>query len=157
MNRPSLKNTFYFIKDFCEDTAENFRETAVTAVDRAKLQYRITAQRKELNAMYASLGKDVYNCLDRKNADALSEEETNALRNRISAKEELMLGLEKQLRIVSGQVICPDCGRFISERYSYCPYCGHKLTSTEFTAETDGRTGDVTEDELALVREIDDI
>ena len=31
------KNAFFFVKDFCEDTADNLKETAMTAMDSTKL------------------------------------------------------------------------------------------------------------------------
>ena len=54
-----IKQALLYGKDFCEDTAENIKETVVTAMDATKLSYRITAQRNELNALYASLGRNL--------------------------------------------------------------------------------------------------
>ena len=124
-----LKNAFFYVKDFCEDTAENLRETAVAVMDTAKLQYRITSQRNTLTAMYASLGKNLYNGVNGESVETLAPEEINSLCERIATKEEILKGLEKQLRIVSGKIICSSCGRFMSDKYRYCPYCGRKFTS----------------------------
>lgn len=153
MNIRSVKNFIYYAKDVCEDRIDDLKEGVSTAVDRARLQRRITAQRNELNAMYASLGKDMCDCLY-KDGGSLDDGEASALYGRVKAKEEVIDGLERQLRIVAGKVICPACGRFTSERYSYCPYCGRRIGSVPCDDPNDV---DVSEEELAIVREIDDI
>ena len=145
-----LKSVFLYAKDFCEDTADNIKETVVTAVDCAKLHYRIVSMRNELNNLYAVLGKFLMNGEEEGNQ---KEEQINALIERINAKEELLSGLLDQYRIVSGKVICPDCGRFLSEKYPYCPYCGNRVNDL---VEGDGYS-DVTEEELEDVREIDEL
>ena len=143
-----LRNAFLSGKDFCEDTAENFRETVTAAMDAAKLQYRITAKRKEINSLYAVLGRIMY-------ADTVlkaeEKEQVKGLRLRIAAKEELLSGLEKQLRIVSGKIICPGCGRFMSDKYSYCPWCGRH---TGGCGESEAGS-DISGEELLDVREIE--
>lgn len=144
----SIKNAILYGKDFCEDTAENLRETIVTAVDKTKLQYKITAQRNALNALYAAYGKMQY---DGKNGDESSEMLEN-LGQRIQQKEELLFGLEEQYRIVSGKVICPECGRFMSEKYRFCPFCGRENLKGEDYMEMD-----VSEDDLYEIREIDEL
>lgn len=146
----AIKNAILYGKDFCEDTAENIRETVVNAVDCAKLHYRIVANRKELNALYAQLGKNLLSGAGKENA--ANEEEINRICARISSKEEILNGLTDQYRIVCGKVICPDCGKFMSEKYTYCPYCGKKVSDVE--AEI---SSDVTESDLDFVREIDEM
>lgn len=147
-----LKNAFLYGKDFCEDTAENIKETVITAVDCAKLHYRIVSKRNELNSLYAILGKSLMNGDDGEDA-AEKEEKINALIERINTKEEILSGLLDQYRIVSGKVICPDCGKFLSEKYSYCPYCGNLVNEL---VENYG-DADVTDEELEDVREIDEL
>ena len=139
----ALRKAFLSGRDFCEDTSENIRETVLAAMDAAKLQYRITAKRKELNALYAALGRMV---CDNQQDD---KEAVDGIRLRIEAKEELLGGLEKQLRIVSGKVICPRCGRFMSDKYSFCPWCGRH------TGVTEEDEADVSGEELLDIREID--
>ena len=146
----AIKNAILYGKDFCEDTAENIRETVVNAVDCAKLHYRIVANRKELNALYAQLGKNLLSGAGKENG--ANEEEINRICARINAKEEILTGLTDQYRIVCGKVICPDCGKFMSEKYTYCPYCGKKVSDAE--AEI---SSDVTESDLDFVREIDEM
>ncbi len=142
--KEKIKNLFLYGKDFCEDTAENLKETLSSAVDSAKLQYRITSQRKQLNALYASLGRM---CVE--GQDEMEAEMANLL-PRIKKKEELLAGLEDQLRIVCGKVICPDCGRFMSEKYVFCPWCGRATG-----ADSEEPESDITYDELYDIREID--
>ena len=144
------KNAFYYVKDFCEDTADNLRETAMTAMDSAKLQYRITSQRNELNAMYATLGRMLHG-----GEQSEDQKEIESLLERINAKDEILKGLEKQLRIVAGKVICSGCGRFMSERYTYCPYCGKQSGDVSEVEEI--FVSDITGDELDEVRQLDDI
>lgn len=146
------KTAFFYVKDFCEDTADNFKETAMTAMDSAKLQYRIISQRNELNAMYATLGRLLYSGV--KGEGHGESDEDIDLCERINAKEEILKGLEKQLRIVAGKVICSGCGRFMSERYSYCPYCGKHVSDDE---SDESFVSDITVEELDEVRLIDDI
>lgn len=151
-----IRRAFLYGKDFCEDTAENLRETVVTAVDSAKLQYRITSQRNELNALYATLGRILYNeTLSEGEREDASAEEITGLCARIKAKESLLDGLQKQLRIVCGKVICPGCGRFMSEKYAYCPWCGRPTSVEEDHDDSD--ISDISSEELDDVREIDDI
>lgn len=150
------KNAFFFVKDFCEDTADNLKETAMTAMDSAKLQYRIISQRNELNAMYATLGRLLYSGVNEEGESRSEDEETiSKLCERINAKDEILKGLEKQLRIVAGKIICSGCGRFMSERYSYCPYCGKRVG--DVVMENDNFASDITVEELDDVRQIDDI
>ena len=150
------KNAFFYVKDFCEDTADNFKETAMTAMDSAKLKYRITSQRNELNAMYATLGRALYSGVSGDGeAPEASPEDISGLCERINAKDEILKGLEKQLRIVAGKVICSGCGRFMSERYSYCPYCGKR--ANDDLLEDEFFVSDITGDELDEVRQLDDI
>lgn len=141
----ALRKAFLSGRDFCEDTSENIKETLSAAIDAAKLQYRITSMRKELNALYATIGRAAYNGMQE------SEETLKGIRLRIEAKEELLSGLEKQLRIVSGKVICPGCGRFMSDKYSFCPWCGRHTGISE-DEETEA---DVSGEELLDIREID--
>ena len=149
------QNAFFFLKDFVEDTADNIRETAMTAMDSAKLQYRITSQRNELNAMYATLGRALYKV---EGGDAVVEEsegDISELCMRISAKDVILKGLEKQLRVVAGKIICSGCGRFMSDRYAYCPYCGKRVSDE--VIEDEFFVSDITGDELDEVRQLDDI
>ena len=145
----TLKNALLYGKDFCEDTAENIRETVVTAIDSAKLHYRIVNKRNELNALYAMLGKDL---LAGAGNDEVKAQEINKLCERIKSKEELLSGLLDQYRIVSGKVICPDCGRFTSEKFSFCPYCGNRMNEV-----SDEPVSDLDDDDLSDVRELDGI
>ncbi len=145
----TIKNAFLYVKDFCEDTAENIKETAINAVDCAKLHYRIVAKRNEINNLYALLGKNLMNSSEENES---KEAAINALCEKITQKEEILSGLLDQYRLVCGKVICPDCGRFMSEKYSYCPYCGNHVSDL-----TDTPDADVTDEELFDIREIDEI
>ena len=147
----TVKNVFLYGKDFCEDTVENIRETVVTAVDCAKLHYRIVSKRNELNSLYALLGKDLLNGAGGEDT-AAREAEINKLCDRIKKKEELLFGLLDQYRIVCGKVICPDCGRFMSEKYSFCPYCGNRMSDA-----SEAPVSDIEESELLDIRELDEI
>ena len=150
------KNAFFFVKDFFEDTADNLKETAMTAMDSTKLQYRIISQRNELNAMYATLGRLLYSGVNEEGESQGENEETiRGLCERINAKDEILKGLEKQLRLVAGKVICSGCGKFMSERYSYCPYCGKRVSDEIVDDEI--FTSDITVEELDEVRQLDDI
>ena len=149
------QNAFFFLKDFVEDTADNIKETAMTAMDSAKLQYRITSQRNELNAMYATLGRALYKVDGGDGVVEANEGDISELCVRISAKDEILKGLEKQLRVVAGKVICSGCGRFMSDRYAYCPYCGKRVTDE--VIEDEFFVSDITGDELDEVRQLDDI
>ncbi len=140
-----IKDFLLNAKDFCEDTAENLKDTVGVAVDSAKLQYRITAQRKSLNEIYASLGRA---CVEGQDE---MEAQMSVLIPKIKKKEELLAGLEDQLRIVCGKVICPDCGRFMSEKYVFCPWCGRATG-----ADTDQPESDITYEELFDIREIEE-
>ncbi len=144
-----IKNAFLYGKDFCEDTAENIKETVINAVDCAKLHYRIVSKRNEVNNLYAILGKSLMNGSD----DAEGREEAiNALCQKITKKEDILNGLLEQYRLVCGKVICPDCGRFMSEKYSYCPYCGNHVSDA-----IDEPVSDISDEELIDVREIDEL
>ncbi len=144
-----LRNALLYGKDFCEDTVENLRETVVTAVDTAKLQYKINALRNEINVLYALLGRIKFAEISGEECDG---EEAAKLCSRIEQKEELLCGLEKQYRIVCGKVICPECGKFMSAKYTYCPWCSRRIGEEEAEDESD-----VTEDALLEIREIDEL
>lgn len=142
----TIKNAILYGKDFCEDTAENIKETVVNAVDCAKLHYRIVAKRNEVNALYAVLGKNLMRGTEE------SEAAINALCEKITKKEDILNSLLEQYRIVCGKVICPECGRFMSEKYTYCPYCGKRVSDT-----VEAPVSDISEEELTDVREIDEL
>ena len=145
-----LKSAFLYGKDFCEDTAENIKETVTNAVDCAKLHYRIVSKRNDLNNLYAILGKLLMTGVQ--SDDSEREQTINSICERINKKEELLAGLLEQYRLVSGKVICPDCGRFMSERYTFCPYCGNHVSDSAALLEAD-----VTDEELLEVQEIDEL
>ncbi len=149
-----IKQALLYGKDFCEDTAENIKETVVTAMDATKLHYRITAQRSELNALYAALGRNVQAELNGKDSGRLSEDEIARISSRINAKEEILSDLEKQYRVVSGKVICPKCGKFISDNVAFCPFCGR---ATDMSADYNEYDSDISDDELSELRELDEI
>ncbi len=149
-----IKQALLYGKDFCEDTAENIKETVVTAMDATKLYYRITAQRNELNALYASLGRNALAELTDKENGRLSEDEIARISSRINAKEEILSDLEKQYRVVSGKVICPKCGKFISDNVAFCPFCGR---ATDISADYTEYDSDISDDELDELRELDEI
>ena len=149
-----IKQVLLYGKDFCEDTAENIKETVVTAVDATKLQYRITAQRNELNALYASLGRSLQADLTGKENGRLNDEEIARISSRINAKEEILSDLEKQYRVVSGKVICPKCGKFISDSVAFCPFCGR---ATDMSADYSEYDSDVSDDDLSELRELEEI
>ncbi len=149
-----IKQAFLYGKDFCEDTAENIKETVVTAMDATKLHYRITSQRNELNALYAALGRNAQAELNGKDSDKLSEDEIARISLRINAKEEILSDLEKQYRFVSGKVICPKCGKFISDNVAFCPFCGR---ATDISADYTECESDISDDELDELREIEEL
>ena len=144
-----IKGAVLYGKDFLHHTAENFRETAITAVDCAKLHYRIVSNRNELKNLYAILGRTL---LIGTGDGGEHEAEINKLCERIKAKEDVLSGLLKQYRVVAGKVICPECGKFMSDSYAYCPYCGKHVSDV---SEDDG--SDISEEELDAVREIDEL
>ncbi len=149
-----IKKALLYGKDFCEDTAENIKETVVTAVDATKLRYRITSQRNELNALYATLGKNTFAELCEKDDGRLSEDEVSGLCSRIAAKEIILCDLEKQFRIVCGKVICPKCGKFISDKNAFCPFCGR---ATDISADYSDYDSDISDSDLDELREIDEV
>lgn len=149
-----IKQAFLYGKDFCEDTAENIKETVVTAMDATKLYYRITAQRNELNALYAALGRNAQAELTDKESGRLSEDEIARISSRINAKEEILSDLEKQYRVVSGKVICPKCGKFISDNVAFCPFCGR---ATDTVSDYSDYDADISDDELSELREIEEL
>ena len=147
-----FKSAFYYGKDFCEDTAENLKETLITAVDCTKLHYRIVSQRNELNNLYAILGRTLLKGAEDED-NAKKEERINSLIEKITLKEDILFGLVEQYRIVSGKVICPDCGKFMNDKYSFCPWCGNLVKDFP----VDDVESDVTVEDLADVREIDEL
>ena len=62
--------------------------------------------------------------------------------------------LEKQYRVVTGKVICPKCGKFISETGAFCPFCGR---ATDISTDYTDYDSDISDDELDELREIDEI
>ena len=147
-----LRSALLYCKDFCEDTAENLRETVVTAVDTAKLQYKITALRNEINVLYSLMGRIKISELSGEDPEEGEALDAAVLKERIEQKEELLCGLEKQYRVVCGKVICPQCGRFMSEKYTYCPWCGRRIGEEDTEQDSD-----VTEETLLEIREIDEL
>lgn len=115
--------------DFLKNIGEKVSETGKAVGGKtkqvseiAKITYKITAEEKAVEELYAVLGKA---CYEAENAKAESPYFGQC--EEISAKMDGIEELKKQLNAIKGIVVCENCKAEISAENDFCGKCGAKL------------------------------
>lgn len=104
------------------DTGKGIAQTTRNYADVTKLNGQIAAEEKNLNAVYARLGRAWF--------EAHGEEEApefDADAAEVKASLEKIAGWRAQINAIRGVQICPECGKELPEAALFCSACGTKL------------------------------
>lgn len=100
--------------------SENYKKMS----EKSKLKKEISQLDSELNGIYASVGRKLYN------ADPDNKEFAKIFGD-ISEKESELQLLKKELKILEESVPCKKCGELMPQDAEVCPNCGAKNAKQE--------------------------
>ena len=93
-------------------------ENASIATSKANIKITLKSKTDALNAMYASLGKEYFNGLTKKEQKKYTD---------ILELEEEIRKLNRDLDAINDARVCQKCGTKVSKSDSFCPECGSKV------------------------------
>lgn len=99
-------------------------------VEVTRLQARISAREKEMERLYARIGRAVYRSYGDGAVDA-AEKETLVCCEELRQLEDEIERIREQIRYIRLEKNCSGCGKTVPLDVHYCPACG-----TEFAEET---------------------
>lgn len=117
------------------ETAESVSNKAGEAVEIQKLKSQIRALERGTEEDLIDLGQMVYEYFE---AGNLVGSEAEGLCEAIRSRKQSIEDYEKRIIAVRGEFSCKNCGKTISNKMAYCPYCGEKMEA-EATAEDENR------------------
>ena len=117
------------------ETAESVSNKAGEAVEIQKLKSQIRALERGTEEDLIDLGRMVYEYFE---AGNLVGSEAEGLCEAIRSRKQSIEDYEKRIIAVRGEFSCKNCGKTISNKMVYCPYCGEKMEA-EATAEDENR------------------
>lgn len=117
------------------ETAESVSNKAGEAVEIQKLKSQIRALERGTEEDLIDLGQMVYEYFE---AGNLVGSEAEGLCEAIRSRKQSIADYEKRIIAVRGEFSCKNCGKTISNKMAYCPYCGEKMEA-EATAEDENR------------------
>ena len=117
------------------ETAESMSNKAGEAVEIQKLKSQIRALERGTEEDLIDLGRMVYEYFE---AGNLVGSEAEGLCEAIRSRKQSIEDYEKRIIAVRGEFSCKNCGKTISNKMVYCPYCGEKMEA-EATAEDENR------------------
>lgn len=114
------------------ETAESVSNKAGEAVEIQKLKSQIRALERGTEEDLIDLGQMVYEYFEAGNAVG---SEAEALCEAILSRKQSIADYEKRIIAVRGECSCGNCGKTISGKMSYCPYCGEKMETEDGTVK----------------------
>lgn len=117
------------------ETAESVSNKAGEAVEIQKLKSQIRALERGTEEDLIDLGRMVYEYFE---AGNLVGSEAEGLCEAIRSRKQSIEDYEKRIIAVRGEFSCKNCGKTISNKMAYCPYCGEKMEA-EAAAEDENR------------------
>ena len=117
------------------EKAESVSNKAGEAVEIQKLKSQIRALERGTEEDLIDLGRMVYEYFE---AGNLVGSEAEGLCEAIRSRKQSIEDYEKRIIAVRGEFSCKNCGKTISNKMAYCPYCGEKMEA-EATAEDENR------------------
>lgn len=101
--------------------SENYKKMS----EKSKLKKEIAQIGGELNGIYASVGRKLYN-------EDPGNKEFAKVFGDINEKEAELERLKKELHILEESVICKKCGELVPKNAEKCPSCGAKSSQQEW-------------------------
>lgn len=117
------------------ETAESVSNKAGEAVEIQKLKSQIRALERGTEEDLIDLGQMVYEYFEAGNAVGC---EAEGLCEAIRSRKQSIADYEKRITAVRGEFSCKNCGKTISNKMAYCPYCGEKMETEADAAEEEG-------------------
>lgn len=106
------------------ETAESVSNKAGEAVEIQKMKNQIRTLERGSEEDLIDLGQMVYEYFEAGNAVG---SEAEALCEAIQSRKQSIADYEKRIIAVRGEFACQHCGKIISNKMAYCPYCGEKM------------------------------
>ena len=132
------------IKDFLKNIGQNVKEATNKVsgkiddtLDVQKLKYRITKKEEEISSIHQKLGERVIAAVY---AEEDFEEDIVDAIAKIEALREEIAQMNTERMAKEHKILCPKCGKELSQKCEFCPHCGAKLVNEE------GESGDSTEE-----------
>lgn len=112
------------IKEF----AKTVKTGVEKEVDLQKLHYQISCKKREIEALFADLGRTA--------ADAMAQggdlyEALKAPLAAVTDAQTELAALERELSRLLGRKCCPSCGTWLEKDERFCHRCGKKLPQDE--------------------------
>ena len=114
---------FEKIKRKLSKAAVKTKETSGTMVEIAKLKYKITEIKCNIDDNYKAIGKLVYNASDDEDISAGISE----LREKITSLIEAKNDMQSRCDELVNKKQCPECESRIEKDFDFCPKCGYKF------------------------------
>lgn len=127
------------------ETAESVSNKAGEAVEIQKLKSQIRALERGTEEDLIDLGQMVYEYFE---AGNLVGSEAEGLCEAIRSRKQSIADYEKRIIAVRGEFSCKNCGKTISNKMAYCPYCGEKM---EMEADYEDENGEAKDTEADVI------
>ncbi len=114
---------FEKITQTIKNTGEAVGTKAKQGSELAKSSIRISNEEKNLNDIYAEIGKRYYD----NNSENPCCDEMKELCDKAAEKIALITELKRQVRALKGVIICTNCGAEVPDENDFCGKCGTKL------------------------------
>lgn len=115
--------------DFFKDVSKKITEAGKVVGDKSKqitesanLSYKISTAEREMEELFAVLGKLVY-----EEEKGKAESAYFSKCEEISAKHDEIADLKAKKNALSGVIICESCGAEVSKDNDFCGKCGARL------------------------------
>lgn len=117
MEKIDLDKVICNVKASVKSNAELVRDTT-------KARYALLQSTQQLKKLFCELGTLTYNA----HRDAVDCSEQSAqLFEKIAEKQNEVDEHQRIYHALCGKVTCDHCGKLISVKYDFCPYCGEKV------------------------------
>lgn len=138
------------------ETAESVSNKAGEAVEIQKMKNQIRTLERGSEEDLIDLGQMVYEYFEAGNAVG---SEAEALCEAIQSRKQSIADYEKRIIAVRGEFACQHCGKIISNKMAYCPYCGEKMDAYPEDVEVNAkdaaeRAADVVDDAAEKVEDL---
>lgn len=106
------------IKEQILSAGKYMSENANLATSKANIKITLKSKTDALNSMYASLGKEFFNGLTKKEQKKYTD---------ILELEKEIEKLNHELDAINESKVCQKCGTKVTKSITYCPECGSKV------------------------------
>ncbi len=110
------------IFDKLEQTGKDLVASVKSLTDTSAIKIKIVEKEKQIEKMYALIGKKYISLVGENLAPELASE-INELKNQIKKLDEL----KQKINSNNNVVVCPKCKMPCEKYVIYCPHCGNKM------------------------------